>query len=64
MIYEQTFRKHIEDRVKYIFRELIEEGRELIFIKMGTQITNLKFENEELSRAIKRLKELTTCMKK
>lgn len=64
MINDKTSSIHMEDRVKEIFREVIEEERELIFIKMGTQITNLKFENEELSRTIKRLKESTTCMEK
>lgn len=57
MLNDRTTSIHIQDRVKEIFSEVVQEAREIIVMRMGTQITNLKFENEELHRQIKRLKD-------
>ena len=40
------------------------EERELIFKKMGMQITNLKYENEDLAKELRRLKDNKSCMEK
>jgi DNA-binding GntR family transcriptional regulator len=64
MLNDRTSSIHLEDRVREIFGEVVAEERELIFKKLGTQIANLKFENEELSRQLKRLKESNSNMEK
>jgi len=56
MFNDRTTSTHLEERVKEIFSEVVAEERELIFKKLGTQIANLKFENEELNRKLERLK--------
>jgi predicted RNase H-like nuclease (RuvC/YqgF family) len=56
MLNDRTTSAHIHERIKEIFSETITHEREIIFKKLGTQITNLKFENEQLQREIERLK--------
>ena len=64
MVNDRTSSIHLQDRVKQIFSEVVAEQRELIFKKMGTQITNLKFENEELARQLKKIKESADHLEK
>ena len=64
MLNDRTSSIHLQDRVKQIFSEVVAEQRELIFNKMGTQIINLKSENEKLSRQLKKIKQSADHLQK
>lgn len=57
MLNDRTTSAHVHERVKEVFSEAITHEREIIFKKLGTQITNLKFENEQLQREVDKLRD-------